>query len=66
MSACKKRVAEIKFTYIPKYAFPIDPKQTTYSSGPNNGVVLNKRVGGIFCSPLIGGNACWSEDFKSY
>ena len=56
MSACKKRVAEIK--YIPKNAFPIDPKQTTYSSGPNNGVVLNKFEGGIFLLFFVKKEAC--------
>ena len=30
-----------------------------YSSGPNNSVVLNKRVGGIFVFPFKGENACW-------
>ena len=38
----------------------------TYSSGPNNCVVLNKRVGWIFCSPLAGQNSCLWKIFKSY
>ena len=32
-----------------------------YSSGPNKGVVLNKRVGLIFCSPFIGENECFGK-----
>ena len=36
-----------------------------YSSGPNNGVVLN-CVGWIFSSPFIGENACLRENSKSY
>ena len=35
-------------------------------SGPNNGVVLNKRVDWIFCSPFISENACLWKNFKSY
>ena len=66
MPACTIWVAEIKFTYIPKYTFPIDHKQTNYSSGPSNGVVQNKRVGGIFCLPFIGENASLCKNFKSY
>ena len=37
-----------------------------YSNGPNNGVVLNKRVGWLFCSPFIGEHECLWENFKSY
>ena len=37
-----------------------------YPSGPNNSVVLNKRVGLIFCSPFTGENECLWENFKSY
>jgi hypothetical protein len=36
------------------------------SSGPNNDVVLDKRVSWIFCSPFIGENACLWKIFKSY
>ena len=32
----------------------------------NNSVVLNKCVGLIFCSPFIGENECFWENFKSY
>ena len=32
-----------------------------YSSGPNKGVVLNKRVDLIFCSPFIGENECFGK-----
>ena len=35
-----------------------------YSSGPENSVVLNKRVGGIFFSPFIGENACFLGNFQ--
>ena len=37
-----------------------------YSSGPNNSVVLNKRVGGTFCSLFIGENAGFQENLESY
>ena len=37
-----------------------------YSSGPNNSVVLNKRVRGTFCSLFIGENAWFWENLKSY
>ena len=36
------------------------------SSGLNNDVVLNKRVGWIFSLPFIGENACLWKNFKSY
>jgi hypothetical protein len=36
-----------------------------YSSGLNNSVVLNKRVGWIFCSPFIDENACLWKNLKS-
>ena len=35
-----------------------------YSSGPNNGVVLNKPVGWIFCSPSIVENPGLWKNFK--
>ena len=34
-----------------------------YSKGPNNGVVLNKRVGWLFCLPFIGEHECLWEFF---
>ena len=37
-----------------------------YSSGLNNGVVLNKCVGWIFCSSFIGENSCLWKNFESY
>ena len=37
-----------------------------YSRGPNNSVVLNKRVRGTFCSLFIGENAWFWENLKSY
>ena len=39
-----------------------------YSCGPNNGVVLNKRVGlGFFATfNFVGENASWWENFKPY
>ena len=36
-----------------------------YSSGPNNSVVLDKRLGLVFCSPFIGENEYFRENFKS-
>ena len=36
-----------------------------YSSGPNNSVVLNKRVGWIFCSTFIGEKSISVEKFQS-
>ena len=40
--------------------------QRQYSSGPINGVALNKRVGWIFCSHFIGEHARLLKDFKFY
>ena len=37
-----------------------------YSSDPNNSLVLNKPVGGIFFSVFIGENACLWENFTTY
>jgi hypothetical protein len=59
-------------SYIHNYTVFTDETPITflysirYSSGPNNSVVLNKRVGGIFFSPFKGQIACFWENFKSY
>ena len=48
------------------YKLCICEELNSYSSGPNNSVVLNKRVGLIFCSPFIGEKECFGGNFKSY
>ena len=37
-----------------------------FFSGPNNGVVLNKREGWIFFSPFLSENTCLWKIFNSY
>ena len=63
-----KKNLDKKFKYQkqnPYKSFHILQTKKTYSSGPNNSVVLNKCVGLIFCSHFLGENECFSYEVKN-
>ena len=48
------------------YSHLVTQKILCQSSGPNNSVVLNKRVGWIFLFKVLSENACLRKIFKPY